>query len=176
MFGSVFCIKINIYYKRSDRASGLLLYIFKEREVIGMKQTICTAVGLAGSIIANLFGGWDDALTTLLIFMVIDYVSGLIVAGIFKKSPKTDTGALESKAGWKGLCRKGMTLLFVLIAYRLDLTIGTRYIRDAVIIAFIANETISLVENAGLMGVPLPAVITKAVDILQRKSEQQNEE
>ena len=141
-----------------------------------MKQTICTAVGLAGSVIANLFGGWDDALTTLLIFMVIDYVSGLIVAGIFKKSPKTDTGALESKAGWKGLCRKGMTLLFVLIAYRLDLTIGTSYIRDAVIIAFIANETISLVENAGLMGVPLPAVITKAVDILQRKSEQQNEE
>ena len=141
-----------------------------------MKQTICTAVGLAGSVIANLFGGWDDALTTLLIFMVIDYVSGLIVAGIFKKSPKTDTGALESKAGWKGLCRKGMTLLFVLIAYRLDLTIGTSYIRGAVIIAFIANETISLVENAGLMGVPLPAVITKAVDILQRKSEQQNEE
>ena len=137
-----------------------------------MKQTICTAVGLAGSVIANLFGGWDDALTTLLIFMVIDYVSGLIVAGIFKKSPKTDTGALESKAGWKGLCRKGMTLLFVLIAYRLDLTIGTSYIRDAVIIAFIANETISLVENAGLMGVPLPAVITKAVDILQKKSEQ----
>lgn len=141
-----------------------------------MKQTICTAVGLAGSVIANLFGVWDDALTTLLIFMVIDYVSGLIVAGIFKKSPKTDTGALESKAGWKGLCRKGMTLLFVLIAYRLDLTIGTSYIRDAVIIAFIANETISLIENAGLMGVPLPAVISKAVDILQKKAEQQNEE
>ena len=140
-----------------------------------MKQTICTAVGLAGSVIANLFGGWDDALTTLLIFMVIDYVSGSIVAGIFKKSPKTDTGALESKAGWKGLCRKGMTLLFVLIAYRLDLTIGTSYIRDAVIIAFIANETISLVENAGLMGVPLPAVITKAIDILQRKTEQNEE-
>lgn len=141
-----------------------------------MKQTICTAVGLAGSVIANLFGGWDDALTTLLIFMIIDYVSGLIVAGIFKKSPKTDTGALESKAGWKGLCRKGMTLLFVLIAYRLDLTIGTSYIRDAVIIAFIANETISLIENAGLMGVPLPAVISKAVDILQKKAEQQNED
>lgn len=141
-----------------------------------MKQTICTVVGLIGAVVAKIFGGWDEAFITLLIFMSIDYVSGLIVAGVFKKSPKTDTGALESKAGWKGLCRKGMTLLFVLIAYRLDLTIGTNYIRDAVIIAFIANETISLVENAGLMGVPLPAVITKAVDILQRKSEQQNEE
>lgn len=137
-----------------------------------MKQTICTAIGLAGAVVTKLFGGWDDALVTLLIFMLIDYVSGLIVAGVFKKSPKTDTGALESKAGWKGLCRKCMTLVFVLIAYRLDLTIGTDYIRNAVIIAFIANETISLVENAGLMGVPLPAVITKAIDILQKKTEQ----
>lgn len=136
-----------------------------------MKQTICTVIGVTGSIIARLFGGWDNGLVTLLIFMVIDYVSGLIVAGVFKNSPKTDTGALESKAGWKGICRKGMTLLFVLIAYRLDLTIGTNYIRNAVIIAFIANETISLVENAGLMGVPLPAVITKAIDVLQKKAE-----
>lgn len=69
------------------------------------------------------------------------------------------------------LCRKCMTLIFVLVAYRLDLVIGTNYIRDAVIIAFIANETISLVENAGLMGLPLPAVITKAIDILQKKTE-----
>lgn len=136
-----------------------------------MKQTICTGVGIVGSTIAAMFGGWDNGLVTLLIFMVIDYVSGLIVAGVFKNSPKTDTGALESKAGWKGLCRKCMTLVFVLIAYRLDLTIGTNYIRDAVIIAFIANETISLVENAGLMGVPLPAVITKAIDVLQKKAE-----
>ena len=136
-----------------------------------MKQTICIVIGVMGSIIARLFGGWDDALVTLLIFMLIDYASGLIVAGVFKKSPKTDTGALESKAGWKGLCRKCMTLVFVLIAYRLDLTIGTNYIRNAVIIAFIANETISLVENAGLMGVPLPAVITKAIDVLQKKAE-----
>lgn len=137
-----------------------------------MKQTVCTGVGIVGSTIATLFGGWDNGLATLLIFMVIDYASGLIVAGVFKKSPKTDTGALESKAGWKGLCRKCMTLVFVLIAYRLDLTIGTNYIRDAVIIAFIANETISLVENAGLMGVPLPDVITKAIDVLQKKADQ----
>lgn len=136
-----------------------------------MRQTVCTGVGIVGSTIAAMFGGWDNGLVTLLIFMVIDYVSGLIVAGVFKNSPKTDTGALESKAGWKGLCRKCMTLVFVLIAYRLDLTIGTNYIRDAVIIAFIANETISLVENAGLMGVPLPAVITKAIDVLQKKAE-----
>ena len=103
--------------------------------------------------------------------MAIDYVSGLIVAGVFKNSTKTASGGLESKTGWKGLCRKCMTLVLVLVAYGLDLVIGTNYIRDAVVIAFIANETISIVENTGLMGVKLPAVITKAIDILQKKSE-----
>lgn len=136
-----------------------------------MKHTICSILGVIGSAIASFFGGWDAGLVTLLIFMGLDYVTGLIVAGVFHNSTKTDTGTLESKAGWKGLCRKCMTLAFVLVAYRLDLVIGVNYIRDAVIIAFIANETISLVENAGLMGLPLPAVITKAVDILQKKAE-----
>lgn len=135
-----------------------------------MKQGICTGIGVVGSFITSLFGGWDTALITLLIFMTIDYISGLVVAGIFHKSKKTETGSLESKAGWKGLCRKCMTLVFVLIAYRLDLVIGSDYIRNAVIIGFIANETISIVENAGLMGVPLPGVITKAIDILTSKA------
>ena len=124
-----------------------------------MKHTICGIFGIVGSTIASFFGGWDAGLATLLIFMAIDYVSGLAVAGIFKNSKKTESGALESKAGWKGLCRKCMTLLFVLIAYRLDLVIGVNYIREAVIIGFIANELISIVENAGLMGLPLPDTI-----------------
>ena len=141
------------------------------QEGIYMKQTLCAIWGLIGSAIASFFGGWDAGLATLLIFMAIDYVSGLIVAGVFHTSNKTNSGSLESRAGWKGLCRKCMTLLFVLVAYRLDLVIGTNYIRDAVIIAFIANETISLVENAGLMGIPLPAVIIKAIDVLQKKTE-----
>ena len=68
-----------------------------------------------------------------------------------------------------------MTLVFVLVAFSLDIVFGTNYIRDAVIIAFIANEAISLIENAGLMGVPLPAVITKAVDILQKKAVESEE-
>ena len=134
-----------------------------------MKEGLCTGVGVIGSVIAGAFGGWDQALVTLVIFMVIDYLSGLIVAGVFHNSTKTESGALESKAGWKGLCRKCVTLLFVLIAYRLDLAIGVDYIRNAVIIGFIANEVISITENAGLMGVPIPKVITKAIDILQNK-------
>lgn len=137
-----------------------------------MKNAICTTAGAIGGVIASLFGGWDAGLATLVMFMAIDYVSGLVVAGVFHNSKKTTSGALESKAGWKGLCRKGMSLLFVLIAYRLDLAIGSNYIRDAVIIGFIVNETISIVENAGLMGVPLPKVINKAIDILTSKSEE----
>ena len=135
-----------------------------------MKNVLCTTVGLVGSFIASLFGGWDSAIASLLLFMGIDFFSGLAVAGIFKNSTKTETGALESRAGFKGLCRKCMTLLFVLIAYRLDLAIGTNYIRDAVIIGFMANELISIVENAGLMGLPLPGVLTKAIDILKKKA------
>lgn len=136
-----------------------------------MKEMICTAVGAVGGAVAAAFGGWDSALVTLLIFMAVDYVSGLIVAGIFHKSPKSENGALESRAGWKGLCRKAVTLLFVLIAYRLDIVLGVDYIRNAVIIGFMANELISIVENAGLMGVPLSPVIQNAIDILTKKSE-----
>lgn len=121
------------------------------------------------------FGGWDQALMTLIIFMAIDYISGLIVAGVFHNSKKTESGTLESRTGWKGLCRKCMTLLFVLVAYRLDLAIGVDYIRNAVIIGFMANELISIVENAGLMGIPLPAVIANAIDILTQKAEKKGD-
>lgn len=134
-----------------------------------MKDMICAGIGAVGGWISWLLGGWDTAVVTLLIFMAIDYISGLAVAGVFHASRKTDSGALESRAGWKGLCKKAMTLLFVLIAHRLDMVIGTTYIRDAVVIAFVANELISIVENAGLMGVPLPAAIEKSIDLLQKK-------
>lgn len=135
-----------------------------------MKEIICTTIGAVGSGIAAIFGGWDAALKTLIIFIIIDYVSGLVVAGVFHKSTKTDTGTLESKAGFKGLCRKGMILLIVLIGARLDLAIGVDYIRNAVCIGFMANEAISIVENAGLMGLPLPDVVKKAIDILKQKA------
>lgn len=136
-----------------------------------MKDIVCTLTGIAGSIVAGLFGGWTSAMTTLLIFMSIDYISGLAVAGVFKKSSKTDTGALESRAGWKGLCKKCMIMVFVLIGHRLDVELGFDYIKNAVCIGFMANELISIVENAGLMGIPVPAVIKNGIDVLKKKSE-----
>lgn len=131
-------------------------------------NSIC---GIFGGFISMAFGGWDTALTTLVIFMAIDYITGLMLAGIFKKSQKTHSGALESRVGFKGLCRKGMTLLIILVAVRLDLAVGSSFIKDSTVIAFIVNETISIIENAGLMGAPIPESITKAIDILKTKSE-----
>lgn len=136
-----------------------------------MKEFFCSLCGIIGAAVAALFGGWTSAMTTLVVFMAVDYVSGMVVAGVFQKSPKTETGGLSSNAGWKGLLRKCMTLLMVLIACRLDLLIGTNYIRDAVVIALCANELLSVVENAGLMGVPIPAAITKAIDVLNNRNE-----
>lgn len=134
-----------------------------------LKNIISVVVGCIGSAVSYCFGGFDSAVITLLIFMGIDYISGLVLAGVFHKSTKTENGALESKAGWKGLIRKCMSLLFVVIANLLDKQLGANYIRDAVCIAFMVNEVISIIENAGLMGVPVPAVLTKAIEVLKDK-------
>jgi len=135
------------------------------------KNMLCSAIGIIGAAIAEFLGGWDNSMITLVIFMSVDYISGLAVAGIFKKSPKSENGGLESKVGFKGLCRKCMTLIFVMIAYRLDLMLGTDYLRNAVIIGFCANELVSILENAGTMGLPLPEPIINAVDVLKSKKE-----
>ena len=135
------------------------------------KQMICTAIGAVGSFIASIFGGWDTALVTLLIFMAVDYITGLLVAGVFHASPKSENGALESKAGFKGLIRKGLVLVVILVACRMDMLLGVNYIRDAACIAFIVNELISMVENFGLMGVPFPEPIKEAIELLQKKGD-----
>ena len=135
------------------------------------KHMICTAIGAVGSFIASIFGGWDTALATLLIFMAVDYITGLLVAGVFHASPKSENGALESKAGFKGLIRKGLVLVVILVACRMDMLLGVNYIRDAACIAFIVNELISMVENFGLMGVPFPEPIKEAIELLQNKGD-----
>lgn len=134
-----------------------------------MKNTAVTVIGGVGGFIASMLGGWSTALGTLLIFMAIDYITGLIVAGVFKKSGKTKSGALQSNAGFKGICKKGVMLLVVMVGHRLDLTMGTTIVKDGVIIAFIANELISFAENLGLMGIDMPEVIVKAIDVLNKK-------
>lgn len=133
------------------------------------KVGIFSTIGMIIAWVAEAFGGWDDAMTTLVICMLIDYVTGLMVAGLFRKSSKTADGGLESRAGWKGLARKFSTLLLVLVAVRIDMVLGTTYICNAVVFSFMANELLSIVENVGLMGVPLPKVITEAITLLNKK-------
>ncbi len=119
-----------------------------------------------------LIGGTDAALFTLVILMCVDYISGILVAGVFKNSPKTENGALESKTGFKGLVKKGMCLLIVIVAARLDILMETHYIRSAVITGFSLNELISIVENAGLMGIPLPKPLLNAIELLKKKEDE----
>ena len=141
-----------------------------------MKQALCSYMGIIGGLIAAAFGGWNSALTTLIIFMAIDYISGILCAAVFHQSRKSKNGALESMTGFKGLVRKGVQLLVVLVACRLDLMMETTFIKDAVVIAFIVNETISIFENAGLMGIPMPKAIRKAIDILKAKEDEAEKE
>ena len=135
-----------------------------------MKEKICTLLGLAGSALCWAFGGWDAAIAALLVCMAVDYISGSMVALVFHNSSKTETGAYNSTYGLKGLCKKGMMLLFVLVAVQIDKVLGTAYARDAVCIGFCSNEVLSIIENLGLAGIPMPQAVTKALEQLQNKN------
>ena len=135
-----------------------------------MKEMVCTFIGAIAAAIAAAFGGWTPALTTLIVLMFADYITGFMVAAIWKKSPKSELGGVNSAVGFMGLCKKFVILFFILVAVRLDGVMGTTYLKDVVCIAYIINELVSLIENAGLMGVPIPAPIVSAIDILKQRS------
>ena len=139
-----------------------------------MRETILIIIGATGGVVASALGGFDYFLHALFVLMAVDYVSGLVVAGIFKKSKKTRTGALNSHIGFKGIVKKCMMLLMVLVAYRLDYVIGWDFVRYGMIIALLVNELISIAENAGLMGIPISAVFKKALDILGKRGEEED--
>ena len=140
-----------------------------------MKEWICTFTGVIGSFVASIFGGWDSALVTLLIFMGVDFVTGLVTAAM-GKSKKSKTGKLSSSAGWIGLMKKFCVLMLIVVAVRIDILLGTTYIRDAVCIAFCVNELLSILENTSLMGIPYPPALRNAIDVLQEKAGRMQEE
>lgn len=131
-----------------------------------MKDTISTTVGLAAGVVSWLIGGFDTPVAALIICMSVDYTTGLIVAGVFHSSPKTAGGGLDSRVGWKGLARKCVTLLLVVVANLSDVLLGQCCIRDAVVIGFCSNECLSILENAGRMGIRIPQVLTNALEKL----------
>ncbi|WP_242320773.1 phage holin family protein [Bacillus cereus group sp. BfR-BA-01354] len=128
-----------------------------------MKTFIATFGGFCGYFL----GGWDTTLKVLLIMAAIDYITGVIAAGY--------NGELKSKVGFKGIAKKVVLFLLVGAATQADLAIGTNSaIREATIFFFIGNELLSLLENAGRMGIPLPSALTNAVEVLGGKQKQED--
>lgn len=137
-----------------------------------MKEMITLCISTIATFFTVLFGGWNDALTTLCVFMFIDYILGIIICFIYKKSPKTDSGGASSKVMLKGLVKKVSIIFLVLIGARADLLLSTNFIEYGVIYSFILNELLSIVENLGIMNVPIPKAILNTIDILNKRGEE----
>lgn len=141
-----------------------------------IKNGVLAALAAVGTFLANAMGGWDAAMQVLVAMMIADYVTGILVAAVWKKSNKSETGALDSKAGFKGLLKKGVILLLVWLGVLLDNALGAAYIRTAVVLFFIGNEGISLLENLGLMGVPFPTFLRRALEALREHGDKADPE
>ena len=140
------------------------------------KDNILFCFATAGAFIAEACGGWDPPMRTLIAVMIADYITGLIVAAFFKKSNKSASGALDSRAGFAGLLKKAVILLIVVIAFNLDSMAGTdKLIRTAVILFYIGNEGISIIENVGLMGIPVNTKLREAFEVLRNKGDSKDD-
>jgi len=134
-----------------------------------MRDNFLTLIGAIFGAVGALFSHLDSVIITLVIFMTIDFIIGIIAASVFKVSKHAEAG-LESRVCWKGIYKKGIALLICLMASYFDQLLGTVFIHNAVAIGFIVSESISIIENAGLIGVPVPAQLKDAIAILKDQS------
>ncbi|MGG3914913.1 phage holin family protein [Rossellomorea vietnamensis] len=126
------------------------------------KSLLFVGSGLS-ALILNLFGEWDMLITFLLIAVTLDYFTGMIASGI--------EGKLSSKSGIKGIGRKVLIFSLVTVAHLIDTILTNQhFIRNATIIFYLCNELISIIENVGRAGVPVPEFLRKAVEVLKKKS------
>ena len=131
---------------------------------------ICAAVGTLGAWLAYLLGGWDVALGIMFLAMALDYLTGILVA-LMGKSTKTETGTFRSSVAFAGLTKKMMMLVIVMVATMLDRLVGTDGVcRIAAIGFYVANEGMSIIENASAMGVPFPQGLLDMLKRLRDKS------
>lgn len=132
--------------------------------------------GVAGAV-AGLFGEWNTMLTVLVVMMTADYLSGWIVAWC-GRSPKTEGGGLSSKVGFIGLAKKGFIMLLVLVATMLDRAIGggTSVFQSSLVLYYIANEGLSVLENAALLGVRFPEKMKRALETMREKEDEPPDE
>ena len=118
--------------------------------------------------IAYILGGFDTILVTLITFMIVDYITGVLKAIRLKQ--------LNSQIGAKGIVKKIGYLIIVVIAVKLDVILGnTSYIRNLVIFGFISNEGISILENASLLEIPIPEKIKSVLKQLRAEHEEKAE-
>lgn len=132
------------------------------------KTYVSIGLGSIGSFFSYLFGGFDRLMIALIVLMTIDFLSGIILSAVFKKSKKTDNGRLSSEAGIKGLAKKIFILFLVAMAMQLDIVIGTSFIRDGAVMSFIFMEGLSILENSTLAGLKVPSVIKNALEVLNK--------
>lgn len=125
--------------------------------------------GAIGSLLINLIGKPTKDLIILIVLMIIDLIVGFLISAIWQKSSKTDSGKLSSGVMFKGIIKKFFTLVIVVIAYQLDILLAMNVIRHIVIIAFIVEEVLSITENIVITGIKIPAIITKALDVLEKE-------
>ncbi|THD15385.1 holin [Anoxybacillus ayderensis] len=124
-----------------------------------------TGAAVMGAVVGYLFGGWSELLGILLAFVVLDYITGILAA--------SKEGTLRSAVGFKRIPKKVMIFLLVAVGHLIDRAVGTNGLfRDATIFFYLANELLSIVENAGRMGVPVPERLTQAVEVLKGKSKE----
>lgn len=128
-----------------------------------MKDTICGVIAGLGTLFIYLLGGFDVAMQCLLIAIALDYLSGLIKA--------YNSKVLSSKIGFRGILKKLGILFLVMLAVVIDRVTGeSGAIRTLVIYYFVANEGLSIIENLGQAGLPIPKVIKNALKALREQS------
>ena len=138
---------------------------------------IVKALAAVAGAIAGLFGEWNTMLTILVVVMAIDYISGWIVAAC-GRSPKTEGGGLSSKVGFIGIAKKAFIMLLILLATMLDRAIGTgtTVFQSSLVLYYIANEGLSILENAALLGVRFPEKLKRALETMREKEEEPPDE
>ena len=121
-------------------------------------------VGAVGGTLAGLMGGWDLLLKIMILMILLDYFTG-ILKSVYTKS-------LSSEIGYKGIIKKVMILIIVTVAYAVQRIINTSIpVREIVITFFLANECISITENAAVCGLPLPKKLTELLIQLRGEGE-----
>lgn len=138
---------------------------------VQIKNAALGVLAIVGSAVAEALGGWDMALQVLIGFMVLDYVTGWLVAAVWHRSSKSESGALSSNAGFKGLIKKGVILAIVWMGAMLDRVTGSNFSRTAVCMFFVANEGLSILENTAIMGVPYPTFVKNMLDAMRQSGD-----